>query len=375
MELNSVKDAFDRVTKKEKLSSSKSQEMIQHVEAEIERTLSIIPSGQEDHRPILNALKAKLNDLAPQKQLAGTLKELNIALSKYQKLLEKSFIPDISKAFRKIDFDTHTVNQIIISHFHREGKFDLGDCFVEESEEPEAAAVHKSPFLEMFAILDAIKSRNLMPALTWAAANHEQLNKNGSDIELKLHRLQLVEILEKNGRDDALKHARAFLAPFASTHMSEVQKLMACLLWAGRLDQSPYTELLSPLHWDRLLDELARELCNLIGQSYESPLSVTVAAGVQGLPTLLKLMNVMMTGRKQEWQTMKVAGVCVPVTIFSVVKGVAPGIGMPIRMATAGLMGEEGREVAFSASDQSRRNVSKGDEEDEKWQRIDQPEK
>ncbi|KAL6960826.1 sporulation protein rmd5 [Sarracenia purpurea var. burkii] len=31
---------------------------------------------------------------------------------------------------------------------------------------------------------------------------------------------------------------------------------------------------------------------------------MTVAAGIQGLPTLLKMMNVM-TGKKQEWQTMK----------------------------------------------------------------------
>ncbi|CAA0839677.1 LisH/CRA/RING-U-box domains-containing protein [Striga hermonthica] len=302
MELNSIKDAFDRVNKKQKLSYSKSQEMIEQVEAEIERALSRIQSGN-DHKPILGDLKSKLIDMAPLKQLEGTQKELNIALNKYPKLLEKSFIPDISKAYRNIDFDTHIVNQIIASHFYREGKFDLGDCFVKESRVPEDLA-HKSPFLEMFGILEAMKSRNLRPALTWASAHQEHLKKNGSDIELKLHRLEFVETLQKRGRDEALKYARAFLAPFATSHMSEIQKLMACLLWAGRLEQSPYPELLSSVQWDRVKDELAREFCNLIGQSYESPLGVTVAAGVQGLPTLLKLMNVM-TGKKQEWQTMK----------------------------------------------------------------------
>ncbi|KAH6803634.1 LisH/CRA/RING-U-box domains-containing protein [Perilla frutescens var. frutescens] len=308
MELNSIKDAFDRVTKKQKLSYSKSQEVIEQIGQEIEQALSRIQSEQDsacpsDHKLILSELKTKLKEIAPLSQLEGTQKELNVALSKYPKLLEKSFNPDISKAYRNIDFDTHTVNQIIAAHFYREGQFDLGDCFINESEELEASAC-KSPFLEMFQILEAMKCRNLEPALSWAGRNHDQLNQNGSDIELKLHRLQFVEILQNRGRDEALKYARAYLAPFATTHMAVFQKLMACLLWAGRLDSSPYAELLSSIHWDKLAEELARQFCNLMGQSYESPLSVTIAAGVQGLPTLLKLMNVM-TGKKQEWQTMK----------------------------------------------------------------------
>lgn len=308
MELSSIKDAFDRVTKKQKLSSSKSQEVIEQIGLEIEQALSRIQSEQDsaspsDHKLILSELKTKLKEIAPLGQLEGTQKELNVALSKYPKLLEKSFNSDISKAYRNIDFDLHTVNEIIASHFYREGQFELGDCFVNESKELEAAS-SKTPFVEMFQILEAMKSRNLEPALNWAATNHEQLNQKGSDIELKLHRLQFVEILQNRGRDEALKYARAFLAPFATKHMALFQKLMACLLWAGRLDSSPYAELLSSIHWDKLSEELAREFCNLLGQSYDSPLSVTVAAGVQGLPTLLKLMNVM-TGKKQEWQSMK----------------------------------------------------------------------
>ncbi|KAI5684401.1 hypothetical protein M9H77_05629 [Catharanthus roseus] len=308
MELNTIKEAFDRVPKKQKLSSSKSQEIVEQIELEIEQALSRIQSiddtaSQTDHSLILGELKAKLKEITPLSQLEATQKELNVALSKYPKLLEKTFNPDISKAYRNVDFDIHTVNQIIASHFYREGQFDLGDCFVNEAAEPEAQAA-KSSFSEMYQILEAMKLRNLEPALKWAACNHEQLKQNGSDIELKLHRLQFVEILQRKGRDEALKYARTFLTPFATSHMAEFQKLMGCLLWAGKLDSSPYSELLSPMHWDKLSEEVTRHFCNLIGQSFESPLSVTIAAGVQGLPTLLKLMNVM-TGKKQEWQTMK----------------------------------------------------------------------
>ncbi|XP_058088689.1 protein RMD5 homolog [Magnolia sinica] len=308
MELSTIKDAFDRVSKKQKLSSSKTQEVIDQVGREIEHALSRMQSAQDaglatDQKTILTELNSKLNEIGPINQIEGSQKELNIGLSKYAKLLEKSFIMDISKAYRNVDFDVHTVNQIIAAHLYRQGLFDLGDCFVNEADEPEATSL-KSPFVEMYQILEAMRSRNLGRALAWAAANRAMLLQNGSTLELKLHRLQFVEILQKGSQSDALKYIRTFLAPFAKMHMPEIQKLTICLLWAGRLERSPYANFLSPTHWERLSEELTQQFCSLLGQSYESPLSVAVAAGVQGLPTLLKLANVMAT-KKQEWLAMK----------------------------------------------------------------------
>lgn len=308
MELNTIKDAFDRVAKKQKLSTSRSQELIDQVGRELEQALTKIqavpdPTIPIDQNSIIMELRTKLNAINPQSQLETTQKELNISLSKYPRLLEKSFVPDISKAYRNVDFDFHTVNQIILNHFYRQGLFDLGDCFINESNELEPTTL-KTQFLEMYQILDAMKSRNLDPALHWVSANREKLKQNDLNLEMKLHRLQFVEILQKGNRAEALNYARTYLAPFASIHMDEIQKLMACLLWAGRLESSPYAELMAPSHWEKIAVELAWQFCNLLGQSYESPLSVAIAAGVEGLPTLLKLANVM-AGKRQEWLMMK----------------------------------------------------------------------
>lgn len=308
MELNTIKDAFDRVAKKQKLSTSRSQELIDQVGRELEQALTKIqavpdPTIPIDQNSIIMELRTKLNAINPQSQLEATQKELNISLSKYPRLLEKSFVPDISKAYRNVDFDFHTVNQIILNHFYRQGLFDIGDCFINESNEPEPTTL-KTQFLEMYQILDAMKSRNLDPALHWVSANREKLKQNDLNLEMKLHRLQFVEILQKGNRAEALNYARTYLAPFASIHMDEIQKLMACLLWAGRLESSPYAELMAPSHWEKIAVELAWQFCNLLGQSYESPLSVAIAAGVEGLPTLLKLANVM-AGKRQEWLMMK----------------------------------------------------------------------
>lgn len=305
MELNDIKDAFDRVAKKQKLSCSKTQEVIDLIVQEIEKALETVKSASHlDDKYVLTELKRRLQDIAPLGQLEGTQKELNIALSKYTKILEKSFNPDISKAYRNIEFDKHTVNQIIASHFYRQGLFEVGDCFISETKESECSATILSIFEDMYQILEAMKSGNLEPALKWAAANSDKLTQNGSDLQLKLHSLQFVEILRKGSREEALKYARANLAPFASNHVNEIQKLMACLIWARKLESCPYPQLVSQTNWVTVAEELTRQFCNLVGQSYESPLSVTIAAGVQALPPLLKFMTVM-AGKKQEWQSMK----------------------------------------------------------------------
>ncbi|CAN6567981.1 unnamed protein product [Malus baccata var. baccata] len=309
MELTTIKDAFDRVTKKQKLSSSKAQEVFDLIDKAIKQTLQKLQSSNDresqiDCKSSLAELKAKLKDIAPLSQLESTQKELNLALSKYPKILEKSCIPDISKAYRNIDFDTHTVNEIIGSHLYRQGLFEVGDSFINETEESESAAAMKSQFQELFQIVEAMKHRNLEPALNWAVTNSDKLKPNGSDLLLKLHSLQFVEIVQKGNRDGALQYSKTCLAPFASDHMAEIQKLMGGLLWTGRLEHSPYSHLLSPANWDKVMGELTRQFCSILGQSYKSPLSVTMEAGIQGLPPLLKFMNVM-AGKRQEWQSMK----------------------------------------------------------------------
>nr|GEW74612.1 protein RMD5 homolog A-like [Tanacetum cinerariifolium] len=309
MELNSIKAAFDNVVKKQTLSFSKSEEAIDQIIQEIEQTISGLqstrngPLSQLDHKLIIGELKTKLKELSPLGQLEGTQKELNIALSKYTKLLEKNFNPDISKSYRNVDFDSNTINQIVASHFYREGMFDIGDCFVNEAQQG-SIVDRKTHFQEMYEILESMKSRDLGPALKWATANHEKLLKNGSDIELKLHRLHFLEILKHGNKDEAINYGKLHFSSFGTQHFPEIQKLMGCILWAGKLDSSPYSKFLSPTNWDKLAPELTQQFCNLLGESNDSPLRVTIAAGIQGLPTLLKLMSVM-TGKKQEWQSMK----------------------------------------------------------------------
>ncbi|KAJ6339321.1 hypothetical protein OIU77_007310 [Salix suchowensis] len=234
MDLNPIKDAFDRVAKKQKMSSSKTQEVVAQMIREIEKSLEIIKAehcGSEvDCKSVFGELKKKLQEIAPLSQLEGTQKE-----TKY------------------------STEQIIAGHFYRQGLFDVGDCFINEANEPDSTAAMKSLFSEMYLILEAMKNRNLEPALNWATANSIKLKEKGSDLLLKLHCLQFVEILQGGSRSKALSYVRTHISPFGANHFSEIQKLMACLLWSGKLHQSPYSDLLSPTNWNVVAEELTRQ--------------------------------------------------------------------------------------------------------------------
>jgi hypothetical protein len=92
----------------------------------------------------------------------------------------------------------------------------------------------------------------------------------------------------------ALAYARAHLAPFRATHLRAIQRLMACLLWAGRpAGESPYPLLLAPVRWDACARAFARRAARALGASAQPPLAVAVAAGGAALPHLIKLAGVL----------------------------------------------------------------------------------
>ncbi|KAM7251689.1 hypothetical protein ACFE04_023572 [Oxalis oulophora] len=307
MDADVVKDSFHRVTKKRKLSASKSQETVDQLIQQVGNAIDLVRSSDPDScKTVLGQLKRKLQEISPLNQLEETQKDLNIALTKYLKHLEKSFNPDISNPYNNIQLDVHTLNNIIATHFYRQGLFEVGDYFVSETVQCESDLDNnRSHFSEMYRILEAMKNRDLEPAIKWVLANSDKIEKMGSELLMKLHCLQFIDILQSGNETEALNYAKTKLATFATDNMSEIQKYINCLCWAGKLESSPYTHLLSTDNWDSAAEDITKQFCNILGQPYKNPLSLTILAGSRGLPRILKFMTVVMTSRKQEWQAIK----------------------------------------------------------------------
>ncbi|MCO5555011.1 hypothetical protein L7F22_008550 [Adiantum nelumboides] len=306
MDIEPMRDAYDRVYKKQKLWESQSEELINRLTREINVATRKVHSSEEvegsEVRQVYSELQTILNGIGPLNQVGSAQKEVNLALLKYGKVLDKIFRADLANAHMGVDFNIQIINRVIAMHFLRLGEFDLGDCFLQESQVTDVA--FKSTFHNMHHILEELKVRNLKPALVWAETHYEELLKVGSSLEFNLHELQYLQLLQEGSHLHALQYAKANFNRFAASHMGKIQRLMGSLVYVGRLDRSPYQDLVQSSNWDLISLQFTKDCCNLIGYSYQSALQVILSAGTQALPTFLKMVS-LFGNRKQEWLTSK----------------------------------------------------------------------
>lgn len=306
MDLPGLQDALERVTKKHRVASTKTVQLLDKMLLDITRTCGQLEAAGRNHMEILAELDSKFQQLAPMEELGTVQKELNASISKCGKIVEKNFCNDIAKAWREGEFDSNVLNLIIVQHFYRQGCFDVGDAFCEEAGVQPTDAL-RSEFFEMHNIVQQIRLRNLEPALAWAKANREQLTKqdNNHTFEFKLHQLHFVLLLHRHERTSALTYARANFAAFGQSHFSAIQRLMGCLLYFDRLEASPYKDLLAPSQWENVEDEFVRQCCAVLDRPILSPLQVALTAGAHALPSLLKLATLMGNKKPNSWQQME----------------------------------------------------------------------
>ncbi|EPS41838.1 hypothetical protein H072_4231 [Dactylellina haptotyla CBS 200.50] len=245
-----------------------------------------------------------------------SLKEVYGGLNKYGKALDKKF-----KTVNMSDYDVLSSHQPLIDraiamHLLREGNFDIADTFITEANL--AASVPPSletQFREMYYIREALRDRNLGPAIEWAASRREQLEARGSNLEFELHRLQYVVYLfggEDGGPLKALEYSRREFVPFQQKYLAEISQLAGALLWQQKMTNSPYAELLnSESSWEAVIDSFTSEFCSLLRLSAESPLYVATTAGAIALPTLLKMTSIMKE-KKTEWTSQNELPVEIP---------------------------------------------------------------
>ncbi|KAI3525522.1 hypothetical protein L1887_04372 [Cichorium endivia] len=304
MDLKIVRDRFDRIVKKQEVSTTEYHQMIDRINVQIKQAITDLQSADAtssvDHKSVIKHLGDKIDARSLQEQLKISQKDLKVDLNNYPKILGVFVDTDISKASRDVEFDSHIVNQIILNLLYHERLFDVADIFINEAQEPDIISL-RSQFSKMHEILDALKAKNLEPALDWVSVNRQQLDQGRSNLEFHLRRLQFLDLL-KEDVSAAINFAKTHLSPFASAHKNELSDLMGCLISPGNLETSSYSDLLSPKKWAAVSHEFMVQFCGSMGMSFKNPLAVTVDAGAQGLPTILNMANQM---TREEWAAMR----------------------------------------------------------------------
>jgi hypothetical protein len=134
--------------------------------------------------------------------------------------------------------------------------------------------------------------KGYVPVAIESAAQSDTSHRATSRLEFCLHRLHYLDVVQRGVRDDALQYARHHLVQFVHSHLFDVQKLMACLLYAPNIAESPYKSLVSGSERQSVERLLGVEYCRVMGITVESPLLSVVRCGAIALPVLLKASRV-----------------------------------------------------------------------------------
>jgi hypothetical protein len=256
-------------------------------------------------------------------------KELKAAISKYSKNLESCFGQEAYRTCRGLPLDKGLLERAIGEHLFREGQFDIAESFAKVSGQKFEDAI-RFPFKEMYSILNSIREGELEPAIHWAQRNYvnihsgiaerdtqldtpassssqskshpaspaNELRKEATassfiadqiqELEFKLHRLQVITLLQDRRLSEALSYARQHLSRFQRSQSKEIQQLMACFAFASRISQSPYASLFTSALCDDVMHTFRRCFWMLLNLSDESPLYSVIACGTIALPHLIR---------------------------------------------------------------------------------------
>ncbi|GAB6019521.1 E3 ubiquitin-protein transferase rmnd5a [Chamberlinius hualienensis] len=268
------------------------QDLQRELEAYESETLSATNSGR-----VIQCVKKVRDTVA---KIATEHRDLHSTVSKVGKAIDRNFVADFGSTGIDDSFETpdkmKLLNQVICEHFCRQGMLEIAEELLKEAR-VEVSHTKKEPFFELNRISEALKQKDLQPALNWAKANHERLQSQSSTIEFKLHRLQFIDLISRGTayQAEAVKYARENFPKFAHTHENEIQVLMGSLLYLKHgILNSPYSYLLNSIHWAEISDHFTRDACALLGLSIESPLAVCINAGCTALPALLNIKQVML---------------------------------------------------------------------------------
>jgi len=157
-------------------------------------------------------------------------------------------------------------------------------------------------------VIDALRKRDLEPAIAWVEANREFLDSRDSPLEFLLHRSQYLRILSSSPiatsePSPALTYASANLLPLQHRYPHDIPKLINCILYGGSPESlaSSYPEFATPAIHTCLETAFTREYCAQQQVSQLAPLKVVsnIGGGV-ALPRIEKGKKIMKE-RKGDW--------------------------------------------------------------------------
>ncbi|TVU17429.1 hypothetical protein EJB05_33465 [Eragrostis curvula] len=177
------------------------------------------------------------------------------------------------------------LKRILVDYMLRMSYYDTAAMLAETSGIQDLVDI--DVFLDAKRVIDSLQNKEIGPALAWCAENKSRLKKSKSKLEFLLRLQEFVELVKAKNFTQAIAYARKYLASWGSTHMKELQRVTATLVFRSSTNCAPYKVLFEQNQWDHLVDQFKQEFYKLYGMTLEPLLNIYLQAGLTALKTPL----------------------------------------------------------------------------------------
>lgn len=198
------------------------------------------------------------------------------------------------------------LERMIVEHFLRLGYYESAEILAIRS------GIKDLTNLEIFQNCREVEldlsQKCTAKCVIWCNDNKSKLRKINSTIEFQLRVQDFVELIRKDRRLEAVKHARKFFPAFEQDQLKEIRQCMALLAFPidtseslniisfqlsinpsfplfNSIEIEPYKTLFDPMRWNDLILSFRLENYRLFQLANQSVLSVVVQAGLSALKT------------------------------------------------------------------------------------------
>ncbi|KAL5232299.1 hypothetical protein ABZP36_031075 [Zizania latifolia] len=181
------------------------------------------------------------------------------------------------------EWEDMRLKRILVDYMLRMSYYDTAAKLAETSDIQDLVDI--DVFLDAKRVIDSLQNKEIAPALAWCAENRSRLKKSKSKLEFFLRLQEFVELVKAKNCLHAVAYARKYLAPWGATHMKELQRVTATLVFRTSTNCAPYKVLFEQNQWDCLVDQFKQEFYKLYGMTLEPLLNIYMQAGLTALKT------------------------------------------------------------------------------------------
>ncbi|XP_076367685.1 E3 ubiquitin-protein transferase Katazuke isoform X1 [Tachypleus tridentatus] len=175
------------------------------------------------------------------------------------------------------------LDRMLVEHFLRSGYYNTALRLARHSNIEDLTNIEL--FLVSKEVEESLANKDTSKCLNWCYDNKSKLKKLKSSLEFNLRQQEFIELVRKDRRMDAVKHARKYFVNLEDDQLKNVQSVMGLLAFPAETDISTYKELLDESRWQMLVKQFRQENFKLYQLSTFSVFSVALQAGLSALKT------------------------------------------------------------------------------------------